>query len=102
MSSLYSFFLANSLKHLYEYCFIENMVPMILMEGVTVKIDIFEIRAVENSMMVKRTHLGNRFAFEPTYCHLLSVTGLRNSLTALSLTLSRSYEELIISSSMDC
>lgn len=37
----------TSLKHLYEYCFRETMVPIIMPEAVTVKVDIFEMRAMK-------------------------------------------------------
>lgn len=42
------------------------------------------------------------FAFEPRICHLLAMTRLLHLFTDLSLTSSRSYEELVISSSQDC
>lgn len=42
-----TFFFVTSLKHLYEYCFRETMIPIIVAEAVTVKVDVFEMRAME-------------------------------------------------------
>jgi len=41
------FLFVTSLKHLYEYCFRETMVPIIMPEAVIVKVDIFEMRAMK-------------------------------------------------------
>lgn len=51
-----------------------------------------------SSMMVERTHIGNRhFVFEPRHCHLLAMTKRVHLFT----TLSWSYKGLIISSLLD-
>lgn len=51
-----------------------------------------------SSMMVKRTHFGNRhFVFEPRHCHLLAMT----KWVHLFITLNWFYKGLIISSLLD-